>query len=341
MSPTVVDMSRTETVRKVASADAVGGGSVSALGLGLYGVMRAEALIARRAIGDPLDEPPPNASGWYGRKRPGPAIRIALLGDSAAAGYGVDDVEETPGAHLASGITAAADRRVYLGCFAVVGAQTENLMDQVDRALLIEPDLVIISIGANDVTHGVLPGTSTMHLDLCLGRLRNAGIEVVMGTCPDLGTVRPINPPLRQWARMMSRRMAKAQAISIVEAGGRSVSLGNMLGPEFEARPTDLFGPDRFHPSAAGYAALAGALLPSALAALGLGPVDDTPQAARGEGVRSLTRAASEAARTPGTELDGTREPARGVRGLLVELRHRRREPQVAVEKPSAELEPA
>jgi lysophospholipase L1-like esterase len=331
-------VSRIETTRRIVSAAAVGGGSVSAIGLGLYGVLRTEAFLARKAIGDPLDDPPPNASGWYGRKRPGPAIRIALLGDSAAAGYGVDNVEETPGAHLASGVAAAADRRVYLGCFAVVGAQTSDLMDQVDRALLIEPEIAVISIGANDVTHGVLPGTSIKLLDECLQRLHAAGVRVVMGTCPDLGTIRPIGQPLRQVARYMSRRMATEQAIAVVQAGARSVSLANTLGPEFDARPTDLFGPDQFHPSAEGYAAFAGVLLPTTLAALGLVP-DEAPLAARGEGLRPTRAAASQAARSPGTELDGTKE--RGVRGLLVELRHRRRQPQVTAEKPAADLESA
>ncbi len=331
-------MSRIEAARRVASLAAVGGGSVSVLGLGLYGVLRTEAFLARKAIGDPLDDPPPNASGWYGRKRPGPAIRVALLGDSAAAGYGVDHVEETPGAHLASGIAAAADRRVYLGCFAVVGAQTSDLMDQIDRALPIEPEVVVISIGANDVTHGVLPGAAMKDLQLCLDRLHDAGAAVVLGTCPDLGTIRPIAPPLRQVARHMSRRMATEQAVTVVNSGARSVSLANTLGAEFAARPSDLFGPDQFHPSAEGYAAFAGVLLPTTLAALGLVP-DEAPLAARGEGLKPTRAAASQAARTPGTELDGT--TGRGVRGLLVELRHRRRQPQVAAEKPAAELEPS
>lgn len=334
-------MGNLQTARKIASAAAVSGGGLSAIGLGLYGVMRAEAMIARKAIGDPRDEPPPNASGWYGRRRPGPAIRVALLGDSGAAGYGVDRVEDTPGAHLGSGIAAAADRRVYLGSFAVVGARTQDLMDQVDRALPIEPDVVVISIGTNDVTHGINPTSSIEELRACLGRLRASGVQVVVGTCPDLGTVRPINPPLRQWARYMSRKMATAQAVAVVQAGGRSVSLGNTLGPEFDARPLDLFGPDRFHPSAEGYAAFAAVLLPSALAALGLVPGDDAPVAGRGEGVLTLERAASEAARTPGTELDGTTSARRGVRGRLVELRHRRRQPQVEAESPTTEFEPA
>src|SRR3954465_6076212 len=90
--------------RKLASAAAYGGGGLSVLGAGLYGVLLAEAQLARRAIGEAGDEPPPASPGWYGRGRPGPAIKIALLGDSSAAGYGVELVEETPGALLASGV---------------------------------------------------------------------------------------------------------------------------------------------------------------------------------------------------------------------------------------------
>ena len=67
------------------------------------------------------------------------------------------------------------------------------------------------------------------------------------GTCPDLGTVRPIPQPLRQVARRWSRRLAAAQTIATVEAGGRSVSLGSILGPEFDAAPAaDHIDPNRF-----------------------------------------------------------------------------------------------
>src|SRR3954447_19862483 len=101
-------MGKAAAARKLASAAAFGGGGLSVLGAGLYGVLRAEATLARHAIGNAGDEPPPDSTGWYGRGRPGPAIKIALLGDSSAAGYGVDRAGETPGAHLARGIAAGA-----------------------------------------------------------------------------------------------------------------------------------------------------------------------------------------------------------------------------------------
>src|SRR6478736_6639880 len=109
--------------RKLASAAAYGGGGLSVLGASLYGVLRLEAQAARRTIGN-AEGDPPDPTGWYGRGRPGPAVKVALLGDSSAAGYGVHRVEETPGARLASGVADRADRRVHLRAFAVVGARS-------------------------------------------------------------------------------------------------------------------------------------------------------------------------------------------------------------------------
>ncbi|TIC87364.1 SGNH/GDSL hydrolase family protein [Nocardioides sp. GY 10113] len=330
-------MSKAAAARKLAAAALYGGGGLSAVGAGLYGVLTAEAKLARRIIGPTLEAPPPDATGWYGRGRPGPAIRLALLGDSSAAGYGVERVEETPGALVASGLAEYADRRVYLREFCVVGAKSSDLASQVDRALLIEPEVAVILIGGNDVTHTVLPSQSVRHLSEGVRRLVAAGCEVVVGTCPDLGTIQPIAPPLRQVARAWSRRLAAAQTIAVLEEGGRTVSLGSILGPEFAAAPAVLFGPDQFHPSSAGYRALANVLIPSALAALGEVPDhEEALEAYRGEAVLPITRAAVQAVNEPGTELDGTEIEGRrtGVRGLWVELRHRRRRAQIPGEAP-------
>ncbi|QWZ08399.1 SGNH/GDSL hydrolase family protein [Nocardioides panacis] len=336
-------MGKAGAARKLAAAAAFGGGGLSVVGASLYGVLRAEAVIARRQIGDAVGEPP-DSTGWYGMGRPGPAIKIALLGDSSAAGYGVESVQDTPGAHLASGLAEGAGRRVYLRSVAFVGAQTRDLSRQIDKALTIEPHAAVIMVGANDVTHSRLPSESVRLLEAAVLRLREAGTEVVVGTCPDLGTIEPIAPPLKQVARLWSRRLAAAQTIATVEAGGRTVSLGSVLGPEFAATPALFFGPDRFHPSAAGYSTLASVLLPSVLAAVGVIPFEDlVPEAARGEAILPISEAAVEAARTPGTEIDGTHigGSARGARGRWVQLRRRRRQPESDVETPqSSETDP-
>ena len=150
------------------------------------------------------------------------------------------------------------------------------------------------------------------HLSEAVRRLREADVAVVVGTCPDLGTISPIPIPLRQVARLWSRRLAAAQTIAVVEAGGRTVSLGSILGPEFAAAPALLFGPDQFHPSAAGYEALARVLVPSVLSALGMGEAEEeTPRVGRGEArAADRVRRRHRPARTPAPRSTAPRSAA-------------------------------
>ncbi|SCF86113.1 hypothetical protein GA0115255_109151 [Streptomyces sp. Ncost-T6T-2b] len=144
-------------------------------------------------------------------------------------------------------------------------------------------------------------------LTTAVRRLRTAGAEVVVGTCPDLGTIEPVYQPLRWLARRVSRQLAAAQTIGTVEQGGRTVSLGDLLGPEFAANPRELFGPDNYHPSAEGYATAAMAVLPTLCAVLGLWPETDRLDGARREDILPVAKAASQAAREAGTEVTGAR----------------------------------
>lgn len=325
--------------RKLAAVAAYGGGGLSVLGGSFWGLILAEAQLARRAIGN-AEGDPPDPSGWYGHGRPGPALKVALLGDSSAAGYGVDAVEDTPGAILASGVAEAADRRVYLTSVAKVGAQSKDLQGQIDRVLPLEPHVAVIFIGANDVTHAVPIRTSVRLLDQALRRLRDADVEVVLATCPDLGTIEPLAPPLRQFARAWSRKLAAAQATTAVESGSRAVALASILTSEFQRLSDLLFGPDRFHPSAAGYARMTSAVLPTVLAALGVAAEEDTgPEIGRGEAVLPLDIAVLEAARHPGASIEPVDEAettGTGPLGRLAVLRRRRRQPGAEVEAPQA-----
>jgi lysophospholipase L1-like esterase len=319
----------------LAAGAAYGGGGLGLLGGSFYALLRAQAAWARRAIGPRRDDPP-DATGVYGPGLPGAPVRLAVLGDSAACGYGMDDRDQTPGALLAAGLAGLAQRPVAVAVHAAVGAESKHLDGQIERALETGPEVAVIVIGANDVTHSVLPPESVRLLGAAVRRLRDAGCEVVVGTCPDLGTVRPLPPPLRHVARLWSRRLAAGQTIAAVEAGGRSVSLGALLGPEFDREPGRYFGPDRFHPSAAGYESVVAALLPSIAAALGLAPEsEEEPETFRGEGVLPVSYAAAEAAESAGTEVSGTEVGGRerGARGRWVALRHRRRRPIPDVER--------
>lgn len=327
------------TARRIATAAAYGGGGLGLLGASMYGVLRTQARFARRAItGRPLAGPP-DADGVYG-SHSGAALSFVVIGDSAAAGYGVGHPEETPGALLAAGLAELAERPVRLTTVAQVGARSADLADQVDKALVAEPDAALVIVGGNDVTHQASPAESVRLLEEAVRRLRAAGCEVVVGTCPDLGTIKPIRPPLRWLARLWSRQLAAAQTVAVVEAGGRTISLGSILGPEFAAAPGELFSEDQFHPSSAGYAAAAAAALPSLAAAVGVWPAsEEQPEALRGDGILPVSIAATAAADHAGTEVAAATVGGhdRGPRGRWAQLRNRRRRPLPA---PECEPEP-
>lgn len=292
-------MSRATRARAIAKAAAYGGGGLVGVGGAVFGLLAGQAQFARYRIGLPSEDPL-DADGRYG-DGDGEPIRFAMLGDSAAAGLGVDEPRQTTGAVLAAGIADAAGRPVEYRCLAKVGAQSADLSAQVEQAQELGVELVAMIIGANDVTHAVLPATSVRLLSDAVRALEAAGIRTVVGTCPDLGTIRPIPHPLRLMARSWSRSLAAAQSVGVVEAGGRTVALADILGPEFDAHPEEFFGPDRFHPSVTGYRSLAVALLPSVLEVLGLGP--EPPTGPTSDRVKEIAVVAAEAADLAGAEV--------------------------------------
>ena len=125
--------------------------------------------------------------------------------------------------------------------------------------------------------------------------------------------------------------MAAAQTIAVVEAGGRTVSLGSVLGPAF-ATDSSMFSIDEFHPSAVGYAQAAAVLLPSVADAVGVWPAaaDRGLGTLRRDTVRPVARAATRAANRTGTEVQATefRGSETGPWGAWALLR-RRRPPEI------------
>jgi lysophospholipase L1-like esterase len=268
------------------------------------GLFYGQSKLARRRIA-PAETDPPKADGVWrapGVKSQRPQLVLAMLGDSSAAGYGVHTDTETPGARIALGLSAISRKPVRLVNAAIVGAESSSLPAQAERVLTEHPDVAVIMTGVNDVTHRVRAAESVRHLNNALIMLRDAGCEVVVGTCPDLGTIRPIGQPLRYLARRLSRNLAAAQAIAVVAADCRAVSLGDILGPEFATR-RDFFSDDQFHPSAVGYDAAARALLPSAAAALGLTTVSAPAGPFTSTRARPVAQAAARAVTHPGTEI--------------------------------------
>lgn len=240
-----------------------------AAALGARAVLQHQAATARAAIGKPLGEDAPRADRVF-KKRLGATIDLLVLGDSIAAGLGADGPRGTLGARLARQVAKRTDRAVRLRTAAVVGSESSMLDAQLATLPLdYVPDVAIVVVGGNDVTHRVPVAESVGHLEKCVVALRAKGSAVVVGTCPDLGALTPVPQPLRALGARASRQLASAQREVALRHGAYVVSLADVVGPFFVTNPDEMFSLDRFHPSSLGYKRTAKAMLPSVLAALG------------------------------------------------------------------------
>ncbi|MGN8024988.1 SGNH/GDSL hydrolase family protein [Microbacterium sp. 22242] len=242
--------------------------AISGVAVAVRLALGRQARIARRRIGKPLGEDALHADRIWRPRLPGEPIELLLLGDSVAAGLGAQRRKDTLGGRLAKGLARRTHHPVRLRTEAVVGAESPDLGAQL-AALEDDylPQVGVIVVGGNDVTHRIPVSVSVRHLQDAIVRLHALGAAVVVGTCPDLGALRPVPQPLRSIASRMSRRLSAAQAQTAIEHGATAVDLRRAVGPMFFDRPEEMFSLDRFHPSALGYRRTAEALLPAVTAA--------------------------------------------------------------------------
>lgn len=268
-----------------------------------YRYLTAQAEQTRTVIPRRTDNAP-NGDGLYLPDGDGPLrvtrrfkpdLHLTVFGDSTAAGLGAETADETPGVLIARRLAAETDRSVRYSNKAIVGATSRGLAAQIDAMLIAgeRPDVAVVLIGANDVTATNGVRASARRLGAAVARLVEIDAKVVVGTCPDFGAIIAIPQPLRFVLRRWGLRLAGAQRAAVLANGGRPVPLADLLAPEFRAEPDHMFSPDRYHPSAAGYALAADILMPEVLDAVGEWgpePLPEPPEVSETAERRTLRR---------------------------------------------------
>ena len=291
------------------AATVVAGSSAGTVSWAAYKHLMSQASAARGVIGRNTAKPP-EADGIYvaGSGKPEPwrmgaqyDIYLMIFGDSTAAGLGCVVADEVPGVRIARGLAEETGKRIRLSTKAISGATSKGLKGQVDAMFVAgrPPDAAVIFVGANDVTKKHSIGRSAERLGDAVGRLRQSGAVVVVGTCPDLGIVTAIPQPLRTVVREWGLLLARAQSAETTAAGGHPVAMADLLSPEFLAAPDRMFSSDGFHPSAAGYELAAKLVLPVLASALGEwrgGPLPTLPTLSEAAESRRLISRATESA---------------------------------------------
>jgi acyl-CoA thioesterase-1 len=103
-------------------------------------------------------------------------IKIAVLGDSLAAGYGVKPAESFP-ARLEAALKAQG-RNVAVLNHGVSGDTTAGGLDRIDWMLADKPDIVLVELGGNDALRGTDPKVTEKNLTAIVEKLKAAGVTV-------------------------------------------------------------------------------------------------------------------------------------------------------------------
>jgi acyl-CoA thioesterase-1 len=115
-----------------------------------------------------------------GHAQSGPAqggpVKIAVLGDSLAAGYGVSPQQAFP-VRLQAALQKQA-RNVTLLNHGVSGDTTAGGVERLDWMLADKPDIVLVELGANDALRGSDPASAERNLDAIITKLKDAGVTV-------------------------------------------------------------------------------------------------------------------------------------------------------------------
>ncbi|MFP5309053.1 MAG: GDSL-type esterase/lipase family protein [Actinomycetes bacterium] len=185
-------------------------------------------------------------------------LRLLVVGDSAADGYGLTDLDDAFPGQAAVRLSALRGRPVEVASVAVDGARTRDvLVRQVPAVAASRPDLVVVGVGVNEALRGARAGGVRADTAALLDALADLGPQVALVPCPDLAAAPGLPWPVSSLAGWRCRAVRRAQTAAGAAAGVAVV--------RYPGRPpAAMFGPDGLHPGPLGAAASA-ALLVAAL----------------------------------------------------------------------------
>lgn len=228
--------------------------SVAAVPVLAAAVLLVEVQAARMGQNLP-DDSPLDHDGRVGGM--GPVLRTVWMGDSTAAGVGATSADTAIPRRVAAALPAASE----ITNLAVSGDRIEDvLVDQLPRLGGLVPDVVLLSVGANDVTHLTSRGDFRDRYEAVLAALPASTTVVLLGV-PDMGAPPRLAQPLRAVAGLRGRQLDAVVRDIARDTGALYVDIAGETGPTMRSDTARYFAADRYHPSDDGYALWTDAVL--------------------------------------------------------------------------------
>lgn len=179
-----------------------------------------------------------------------PPLQLLVLGDSTAAGVGVDHADLGLGGQLARALARRTGRAVHWRAAGRNGATAGDLVRQFAAPALAEPtDLVFLTVGANDALG--LRSTRAFRRDVRrlieLTFSEHPQAALIMSSLPAFFRFTLLPDPLKRSLYRHSQAL-EAEARTLIDTHPRA-----HMSPPPPPYTDGFFASDNFHPSAQGY----------------------------------------------------------------------------------------
>jgi lysophospholipase L1-like esterase len=186
-----------------------------------------------------------------------PTLRLLAIGDSPFEGVGIERIADTLPVRLATHLAQASCVPVEWQIHARNGATASSVRARLLPAVDAAPfDLILVSVGVNDVTGLTVGARFRRDLQALLAALRGHSPEarIVLLGIPPMQAFPLLPQPLRSWLGGRSRRL-ETIGIEVAHA------FNALHSPVTITPMPELFADDGFHPSARGHARWADSVL--------------------------------------------------------------------------------
>lgn len=214
----------------------------------LMPVVAAQGLWVRSSIKllPPADGP---TTGTAGDAKAGNPVRIAVLGESTAAGCGVDAHDDGFPGSLARIVAGRTGRPVEWQAIGQHGATSRRIRYKLLPDIGQDLTLAVLLAGVNDVLSRRTPTQWAEDLGAIVDDLCQRAQQVIVVGTPSFDTFPSLPGTLRRYLAQGGTALDEAsQRVCAERPRARFVSSTAVMPIE-----ADFFSEDRFHPSAHGY----------------------------------------------------------------------------------------
>lgn len=180
-------------------------------------------------------------------------LRVVAIGDSTLTGPGLEH-DGLIWLHQALD-RLAHHRPIELISLAVGGSRIDDTIEQIPDTIELQPDLVVVAVGANDALHGTPVRRVREGMRRLVTELLDGVPAIAVANVGDLGNIARVPPPLNRLLRLRARRVCAA--IESAVADHQRAVLLDVRPADGVFRDRRVFTPDLFHPGHLGHAAWA------------------------------------------------------------------------------------